>query len=78
MGGQPFGRDGPAAYRACSVAVGFETGQGLVEGLDVGLGLVQQVDHQGPFKPDRRALRIMLVIGWRERRGLDDGLQVAP
>ncbi len=78
MGDQPFGRDGAAASRARSVAVGFEAGQGLVEGLDVGLGLAQQVDHQGSFEPDRRALRVMLVVGRRECRGLDNGLQVAP
>jgi hypothetical protein len=78
MGGQPLGRNGPAARRASSVRAGVEPGQGQLERSDVGLGLGQQVDDHCPLEPDGRSFRVVLVVRRREGGGLEDRIPVAP
>jgi hypothetical protein len=72
MGSQPLGCDGPATGGTCAVGAGVEVGKRGLESSHIGLGLGEQVDHQRPLEPYGGPLRIVLVVGRRERSGLDD------
>ncbi len=62
-GGDPFGADRAAAASAPAVRPLCETGHGQLKVLTRSTSLPQQCGHLGALIGDRRALRVVLVVG---------------
>ncbi len=78
MGDQSLRGHRPTTGGARPIGAGRKAVERRLKALDVGLGLAQEIDDQGSLEADGRALRVVLVVGWGERRRLDDGVQIAP
>ena len=77
MGGQSLRGHRPTTGGARPIGAGRKAVERLLEALDIGLGLAQEIDDQGPLEADGRALRVVLVVGRGERRRPDEGVQIA-